>query len=371
MCKCTFVCAEVRWQPYVIPKGLSSLPSLFCAWDRAFHWPGTHWVGYTGWLVSYRALSLPPLGKVTTMLSISQMGYGDWTQVLVPVLPLGDLWSTLRTHTHIYLTNILTVCAYVCGTRVYEDVIIPIACICEEEEIASLHWLFSALFHMESLIESGACQFLARLVARKPHNWCWDYRATLPQQGLSMVAGKLDSHPVLMQPSCSYPETGFQQPSITNARYREMTLGDQMYHSQSRQWLLTTEKEAELRGSSEDMRRSPQWPSPSLLQGKEQSMTHERQAVRKSFCFWRMGAIYPFIVLWETHLYLERRKSWENGVSISLGTSGWGMARGTRSWEGPSGPGIQYVINYSARKTPCGPLTAGHRECSVTSVMLS
>lgn len=176
------------------------------------------------------------------MLSISQMGYGDWIQVLVPVLPLGDLWSTLRTHTHIYLTNILTVCAYVCGTLVYEDVIIPVACICEEEEIASLHWLFSALFHMESLTESGACQFLARLVARKPHNWCWDYRATLPQQGLSMVAGKLDSHPVLVQPSCSYPETGFQQPSITNARYREMTLGDQMYHSQSRQWLWLQRK---------------------------------------------------------------------------------------------------------------------------------
>lgn len=103
---------------YVVLKGLSSLPALFCVWDRAFHWLGTHWIGYTGWLVSYRDLSLLPLGKVITMLSISQMGYGDWTHVLVLILPLGDLWSTLRTHTHIYLTNILTVCVYVCGTHV-------------------------------------------------------------------------------------------------------------------------------------------------------------------------------------------------------------------------------------------------------------
>lgn len=73
-----------------------------------------------------------------------------------------------------------------------------------------------------------------------------------------MVAGKLDSHPVLVQLSCSYPETGFQQPSITNTRNREMTFGDHMYHNQSRQWLLITEREVELRGSSEDMRRSPQ-----------------------------------------------------------------------------------------------------------------
>lgn len=63
--------------------------------------------------------------------------------------------------------------------------------------------------------------------------------------------------------------------------------------------------EAELRGSSEDMRRSPHWPSPSLLQGKEEPMTHVDRPWENPFAFEEWGLTHSFIVLWETHLYLE------------------------------------------------------------------
>lgn len=54
---------------------------------------------------------------------------------------------------------------YIC---VYEDINIHMAYMRQEEETESLHWLFFALFPMKSLTEYEACQFGARLVARKP-----------------------------------------------------------------------------------------------------------------------------------------------------------------------------------------------------------
>lgn len=63
----------------------------------------------------------------------------------------------------------------------YEDVNIHMAYIHEEEEIGSLHWMLSALFLMDSLTESVACQFCARLVARTPQQSPYVCHFTLVQ----------------------------------------------------------------------------------------------------------------------------------------------------------------------------------------------
>lgn len=141
-------------------------------------------------------------------------------------------------------------CMYIC---MYVDRNIHTAYIREEEETGSLHWLLSALFPMESLTESGACQFGTRLVARKPQQSPYVCHFTLV---LGVVAGPSCHNkvcPWLLGCLCSHlSHTYHCIPTALGHRYSDR----QLYGSQGRQCLLITEKRKQ-RGNWGDVRISP------------------------------------------------------------------------------------------------------------------